>query len=472
MSNDEQSSNGSTWSTTRRNIISAQKAIKSNKVMQVDSATNTSHQKLVDIPVYSDATKTPLLVYWIDINNVSYNFDNVRLWKYKKRKCRELGIDLDDGLDEQNEDHQKIIHNMLLNTKSYSTKSTASLKKDLLLKGQEDPALITEEGILWNGNRRCAVMRDLFVHPTQGQSPDGKWNRIKVCFLPDDLDKKQLRDLEKRLQQQADTKEEYGRVNEMGDIHDYLEDYEFTNPEGYDKPTVDEKTEIEREFEDTDEWKTWSKIIHAKKTIDVIDDYLNSRDTDAKPLIGNYDFIESNESGITWFEDLVKLLDTVAEYYKNHPTLGDPDEKVEAYKNMTFVSYDAGKPDFDVIRKFKNTLEKADGSGTPGDSTNLLLAAEANSPIISNWEQISQDPDSLVNNEEVAKREKENLETNLRSFKQLGNDPKVILKGVSNDISNINQNLILPNDPELVELIQRCRDGLQEIQDKTEEPSS
>ena len=258
----------------------------------------------------------------------------------------------------------------------------------------------------------------------------------------------------------------------MGDIHDYLEDYEFTNPEGYDKPTVDEKTEIEREFEDTDEWKTWSKIIHAKKTIDVIDDYLNSRDTDAKPLIGNYDFIESNESGITWFEDLVKLLDTVAEYYKNHPTLGDPDEKVEAYKNMTFVSYDAGKPDFDVIRKFKNTLEKADGSGTPGDSTNLLLAAEANSPIISNWEQISQDPDSLVNNEEVAKREKENLETNLRSFKQLGNDPKVILKGVSNDISNINQNLILPNDPELVELIQRCRDGLQEIQDKTEEPSS
>ena len=72
----------------------------------------------------------------------------------RRGKCRELGIDLDDGLDEQNEDHQKIIHNMLLNTKSYSTKSTASLKKDLLLKGQEDPALITEEGILWNGNRR------------------------------------------------------------------------------------------------------------------------------------------------------------------------------------------------------------------------------------------------------------------------------------------------------------------------------
>ena len=472
MSNNEQSENESTWSTTRRNILAEQREIGSNKVMQVDIATNTSHQKITDVPVYSDAAKTPLPEYLIDINQVSYNFDNVRLWKYKKKKCRELGIDLDEGLDEENPDHQKIIHDMLLNTKSYSTKSTASLRKDLLIKGQEDAALITEDGVLWNGNRRCAVMRDIYANPPAGESPDSKWQRIKVCFLPNDLDKKQLRDLEKRLQQQADTKEEYGRVNEMGDIHDYLENYEFTNPEGYEKPTPEEKVEIEREFEDTDEWKSWKKIIHAKKIIDLMDDYLNSRDTDANPLIGNYDFIESNESGVTWFEDLVSLLNVVSEYYENHSDLGDPDEKVEAYKNMAFASYDAGKPDFDVIRKFRNTFEKADGSGKPGDSTNLLLAAEANSPIISNWEQISQEPESLVRNDELAKQEKENLETNLRSFKQLGNDPKVILKGVSNDILNINQNLILSNDQELIALIQKCRDALQEIQNKTEESSA
>ena len=138
MSDDEQSVNESTWSTTRRNTLSDQKAIESNKVMQVDSTTNTSHQKITDVPVYSDAAKTPLPEYLIDINQVSYNFDNVRLWKYKKKKCRELGIDLDTGLDEENPNHQKIIHDMLLNTKSYSTKSTASLKKDLLLKGQEE----------------------------------------------------------------------------------------------------------------------------------------------------------------------------------------------------------------------------------------------------------------------------------------------------------------------------------------------
>ncbi len=187
--------NNSAWSTARRNIIAAQKTIVTNRVMQVDPATNSAHQKLVDIPIYSEAAKTPLPVFEIDIDNVTYNFGNVRLWKYKKKKCREIGIDLDEGLDEENEKHQKIIHNMLLDTKSYSTKSTADLKKDLLLKGQEDPALITEEGVLWNGNRRCAVMRDIYEHPPSGQSPDRKWKRIKVCFLPDDLDKKQLRDL-------------------------------------------------------------------------------------------------------------------------------------------------------------------------------------------------------------------------------------------------------------------------------------
>ena len=117
----------------------------------------------------------------------------------------------------------------------------------------------------------------------------------------------------------------------MGDIHDYLENYEFSNPEGYENPTVEEKREIVREFEDTDEWKTWSKIVSAKKIIDLMDDYLNSRDTDVEPLVGNYDFIESNTAGVTWFEDVVTLLDVVSQYYENHPDLGNADGKMNEW---------------------------------------------------------------------------------------------------------------------------------------------
>lgn len=468
----EENSDDSTWSTTRRTQLSEQRNIEGNKVMDIDPTTGMGHQRLELVPVYSDSQKIPLSVYEIDINCVSYNFQNVRLWKYRKKKCVELGIDPDEGLEPENGDHQKIIQNLLLNTKNYSTEATADLKDKLLQNGQEDPALITEEGILWNGNRRCAVMRDIYEHPPSGQIPDGRWSRIKVCFLPDGLTPPQLRDLEKRLQQKADTKEDYGRLNEMGEIHDYLDNFVFENPEGYENPTIDEKREIVAQYHGTT-WDTWSKIIQSKKIIDLLDEYLNSRDTTANPLVGNYDFIESNPSGLTWWDDVVTLLGVVREYYENPNHNGDPDEKVEAYKAACFASYDVGieKRAWDTIRKLRNTFDDADGSGGPKDSTRLLQTIESQSTIIRDWEQLSQTPDSLIHNNELGRNSKETLETNQRSMLQLGNDPKVILNGVINDITNIDQNLVIQNDQELIELIQRCRERLQELQDLIEETS-
>lgn len=470
MPDKEQSVNSSAWSTTRRNILSEQKDIGTNKVIQTDPSTGATHQKLEEVPVYSDTQKIPLPVYEIDINSVSYNFQNVRLWKYKKKKCVELGIDPNGGLDSENDVHQKIIQNLLLNTKNYSTEATADLKEKLLQNGQEDPAFITEEGVLWNGNRRCAVMKDIHEHPPSGGTPDGRWTRIKVCFLPEGLTATQLRDLEKRLQQKVDTKEEYGRLNEMGEIHDYVENHDFENPEGYENPTIDEKREIVAEYHGT-QWNTWNKIIQSKKIIDLLDEYLNSRDTTAIPLVGDYDFVESSPSGLAWWDDVVTLLRVVAEYYENHD--GDPDEKVEAYKALCFASYDVGvtKRAWDTIRKLRNTLEDADGSGSPKDSTRLLQAIESESTIISDWGELSQNPEALIRNNELGENAKQILETNQRSMLQLGNDPKRILNEVINDITNIDQNLVLQNDQKLIELIQKCREKLQELQDFVEKTS-
>ena len=52
-----------------------------------------------------------------------------------------------------------------------------------------------EEGVLWNGNRRTAVMRQLL----EGANTEQEWARVKICFLPEGLSQPQLRDLEKRL---------------------------------------------------------------------------------------------------------------------------------------------------------------------------------------------------------------------------------------------------------------------------------
>ena len=153
------------------------------------------HQDTTKVPVYADKDKIALPVYEIDRRYVSYNFDNVRLWKYKKKKCIELGTE---KLDPKNEAHQNAIEDLLLNTKAYSNVQAADLKLDIAKKGQEDAALITPAGVLWNGNRRCAVLSDFykngFKKPNVVTIPagDAKYNRIKVAILPADLDLKQL----------------------------------------------------------------------------------------------------------------------------------------------------------------------------------------------------------------------------------------------------------------------------------------
>ena len=42
-----------------------------------------------------------------------------------------------------------------------------------------------------------------------------------------------------------------------------------------------------------------------------MDDYLQSRHTERMPLIGNYQHVEENIGGVTWFENLVAHLEDV-----------------------------------------------------------------------------------------------------------------------------------------------------------------
>ncbi len=143
---------GSGWTSTHKEKLADEK-IDGNKIR------DRGLQKQFDVPVHSDTSKIPLDVWEIDIDKVSYNFDNIRIGKYKKRHCFKLGID---ELKPEEDEHQKVVQEILLNTKDYGEKATVDLKGDLVLKGQEDPALITEVGVLWNGNRRCAAMREMF----------------------------------------------------------------------------------------------------------------------------------------------------------------------------------------------------------------------------------------------------------------------------------------------------------------------
>jgi hypothetical protein len=92
------------------------------------------------------------------------------------------------------------------------------LKQDLRERGQQEAAVVTGEGVLINGNRRSAALRDLWVNE---QLPSARYLRAYV--LPSDATPDELIDLETELQVAKDYRENYSWVNEALLIEEIFE---------------------------------------------------------------------------------------------------------------------------------------------------------------------------------------------------------------------------------------------------------
>jgi hypothetical protein len=86
----------------------------------------------------------------------------------------------------------------------------AALKEDLRVRKQQEPAVLTADGVLINGNRRSAALRSLY-----NDKPAHLDARYVACLvLPEDATPAELLDLEAELQVARDFKEEYSWINE------------------------------------------------------------------------------------------------------------------------------------------------------------------------------------------------------------------------------------------------------------------
>lgn len=83
------------------------------------------------------------------------------------------------------------------------------LKEDLRSRGQQDPAIITADGVLINGNRRTAALRSLFTDDDVISA-----HYVKCLVLPADATPAELVDLETELQVARDFKQDYAWINE------------------------------------------------------------------------------------------------------------------------------------------------------------------------------------------------------------------------------------------------------------------
>jgi hypothetical protein len=84
-----------------------------------------------------------------------------------------------------------------------------ALKADLQERGQQDPAIITAEGVLINGNRRTAAMRSLYIDDNFLKA-----QYVKCLVLPQDATIEELVNLEAELQVARDFKQDYSWINE------------------------------------------------------------------------------------------------------------------------------------------------------------------------------------------------------------------------------------------------------------------
>ena len=162
--------------------------------------------EMYKVPYKSSTEYTDLPVYEIPIGDdfktgLRYNLDNSRIIQHVQFKQSK-----GEKLDPAEEKTQKIIEEILLNSKTYSKNATDVLTKNLDSSGQREPVIISCDGVIWNGNRRTAIMRKQYT-----DTGDDKWSRVKGVFLPQ-LEKKKLKKLEHRLQIARDFKEDYDKM--------------------------------------------------------------------------------------------------------------------------------------------------------------------------------------------------------------------------------------------------------------------
>lgn len=94
---------------------------------------------------------------------------------------------------------------------------------ELLRLGQNEPILLSHQGYAVNGNRRLAAMR--YLHNNPSKKPDGvDFSHVDVARLPE-LDEKEIRRIEQRLQMSKDGKADYNWVDELLTIRENIADF-------------------------------------------------------------------------------------------------------------------------------------------------------------------------------------------------------------------------------------------------------
>ncbi len=150
-------------------------------------------------------------------------------------------------MDEESPETQELLRSFLLNN---DRERNEELKRLLSQKGQQQPAIVTCDGFLINGNRRKMAIEELFKQKSQDQ----QFEMMRVVVLPEDVTELEIQKIENRYQLQSEGKSEYQGLNRAIKYKRNIEngfplDAQLRDDPNYHELTPKEFEKILKEFE-------------------------------------------------------------------------------------------------------------------------------------------------------------------------------------------------------------------------------
>lgn len=162
-----------------------------------------------------------LKIIRLDVNLPTYRLKNFRTYADQLKYIQDTNV-ADDffATGQENESAQRVQHDILVKfAEQGRSNSIVPIKVQLETEEQREPLLITSHGVVVNGNRRLAAMRELYIEdPSQYR----QFSHIDCAVLPSNVTPQEILEIEVRLQMRADTKLPYSWISECSAIRELM----------------------------------------------------------------------------------------------------------------------------------------------------------------------------------------------------------------------------------------------------------
>lgn len=179
-------------------------------------------EPLNKIPIFSGTPNEVFVpVYMVDLNFPIYRLSNIRTKSAQETYISKNEIEKDFfKRDPECRESLKIQHELL-----YEISISGSDEKNHYKTFENEsfdkahPMMMTDDGILINGNTRMSALRELYF---SDPSKFNRYEKVPIALLPSNLTEKDIRKLELNLQINPDIHKDYPWISEAMDCRDQL----------------------------------------------------------------------------------------------------------------------------------------------------------------------------------------------------------------------------------------------------------